>query len=495
MVPTMGGELRRKRRMMVGLWDIVVGEGMVSPRGYGPLYGFEIASHRIIRYATPLLHLLALATNLALLGHGAVYSVTLALQAALIAAAVLAPLLPLAPLRICRYYVMVTASIALGLWDRMRQGPPASLGEGRGHPVSRALDAALAALILILFSPLLALAAVWIRLDSRGPVIYRQRRVGLGGREFELLKLRTMVAGSDPVGVGTVVGRDDPRVTRPGRFLRRTSLDEVPNLINVLRGEMALVGPRPTIPGPGGRLHAAPAPSPRGEARDHRLGAGQGPRRDPLGGADRARPLLRRAPRSRARPADPGAHRRPDRQRPGPRPRLTTPRSSAPGWRATRVCAMSDPAVSLRRFEPGDAAAVHRWFNNAEATRTLMEQRAFLLRGAGARLGCEGDRGRRRGPQVRDRRRGPRRAGRLHRALWPRPPDRPRARRPDRRRCPRQGRRPPSRGADHRQGLRRVRSPPRLRAHPRPQRGGKAGRDQPRVAPRGDDALAPATRR
>ena len=114
--------------------------------------------------------------------------------------------------------------------------------------MSRALDAALAALTLILLSPLLALAAVWIRLDSRGPVIYRQRRVGLGGREFELLKLRTMVAGSDPVGVGTVVGRDDPRVTRPGRFLRRTSLDEVPNLINVLRGEMALVGPRPTIP-------------------------------------------------------------------------------------------------------------------------------------------------------------------------------------------------------------------------------------------------------
>ena len=132
MVPTMGGELRRKRRMMVGLWDIVVGEGMVSPRGYGPLYGFEIASHRIIRYATPLLHLLALATNLALLGHGAVYSVTLALQAALIAAAVLAPLLPLAPLRICRYYVMVTASIALGLWDRMRQGPPAAWEKAEG---------------------------------------------------------------------------------------------------------------------------------------------------------------------------------------------------------------------------------------------------------------------------------------------------------------------------------------------------------------------------
>ncbi len=132
MVPTLGGEMRRKRRMMVGLWDIVIGEGMASPRGYGALYGFQIASHRILRYATPLLHVLALATNLALLGHGAIYAVTLALQAALIAAALLAPLLPLAPLRICRYYVMVTASIALGLWDRLRQGPPGAWEKAEG---------------------------------------------------------------------------------------------------------------------------------------------------------------------------------------------------------------------------------------------------------------------------------------------------------------------------------------------------------------------------
>jgi cellulose synthase/poly-beta-1,6-N-acetylglucosamine synthase-like glycosyltransferase len=132
MVPTLGGELRRKRRMMVGLWDIVIGEGMASPRGYGPLYGFQIASHRILRYATPLLHVLALATNVALLGDGAIYTVTLALQVALIAAALLAPLLPLAPLRICRYYVMVTTSIALGLWDRLRQGPPGAWEKAEG---------------------------------------------------------------------------------------------------------------------------------------------------------------------------------------------------------------------------------------------------------------------------------------------------------------------------------------------------------------------------
>jgi lipopolysaccharide/colanic/teichoic acid biosynthesis glycosyltransferase len=112
----------------------------------------------------------------------------------------------------------------------------------------RALDVLIAALALILFAPFLLVAAIAIRLGSRGPVLYRQLRVGRDGRPFEMLKLRTMVAGSDPVGVGTVVYRDDPRVTAAGRFLRRTSLDEVPNLVNVLRGEMAVVGPRPTIP-------------------------------------------------------------------------------------------------------------------------------------------------------------------------------------------------------------------------------------------------------
>jgi len=112
----------------------------------------------------------------------------------------------------------------------------------------RILDIAVAVVALIVLSPVLLVAAVAIKLSSRGPVLYRQRRVGLGGQEFEMLKLRTMVAGSDPVGVGTVVTRDDPRVTAAGRVLRRTSLDEIPNLVNVLRGEMAIVGPRPTIP-------------------------------------------------------------------------------------------------------------------------------------------------------------------------------------------------------------------------------------------------------
>ena len=122
MVPSLEGEFARKRRMMVGLWDIVVGEGMLSPRGYSPLYAFELASHRLLRYLTPFLHLLALLANLALLGHGWVYALTLALQLALLAAALLARFVPWAPLRIARYYVMTTASIAAGLWDRWRRG-------------------------------------------------------------------------------------------------------------------------------------------------------------------------------------------------------------------------------------------------------------------------------------------------------------------------------------------------------------------------------------
>jgi lipopolysaccharide/colanic/teichoic acid biosynthesis glycosyltransferase len=123
----------------------------------------------------------------------------------------------------------------------VRTGPP-----GRGLP--RAFDIVIAALVLAISAPFLLLAGLLIGLDSKGPVIYRQIRVGRGGREFMLYKLRTMRPGSDPVGVGTFVGAEDPRVTRVGRLLRRFSFDEIPNLINVLRGEMAIVGPRPTIP-------------------------------------------------------------------------------------------------------------------------------------------------------------------------------------------------------------------------------------------------------
>jgi cellulose synthase/poly-beta-1,6-N-acetylglucosamine synthase-like glycosyltransferase len=122
MVPTIEGEFARKRRMMVGLWDIVVGEGMLSPRGYPPLFAFEILSHRLLRYLSPLLHLVAFVANALLLGAGWFYVLTFALQLALLAAALLGRVLPLAPFRLARYYALTTASIAAGLWDRWRRG-------------------------------------------------------------------------------------------------------------------------------------------------------------------------------------------------------------------------------------------------------------------------------------------------------------------------------------------------------------------------------------
>jgi exopolysaccharide biosynthesis polyprenyl glycosylphosphotransferase len=113
--------------------------------------------------------------------------------------------------------------------------------------VKRILDLAGAGLALLLASPLLLLAALAIKLDDRGPVLYRQRRVGRDGEEFDLLKLRTMIVGAEAQGAGWAVDAGDPRITRAGRVLRRLSLDELPQLWNVVRGEMSLVGPRPTL--------------------------------------------------------------------------------------------------------------------------------------------------------------------------------------------------------------------------------------------------------
>jgi lipopolysaccharide/colanic/teichoic acid biosynthesis glycosyltransferase len=115
----------------------------------------------------------------------------------------------------------------------------------RGLP--RAADLLIASVALVVTSPLLLLAAVAIKLDSRGPIIYRSRRAGYRGEPFDLYKLRTMRPGADPVGVGEPVLEGDPMVTRVGHHLRRFSLDELPNLVNVLHGELAIVGPRPTL--------------------------------------------------------------------------------------------------------------------------------------------------------------------------------------------------------------------------------------------------------
>jgi lipopolysaccharide/colanic/teichoic acid biosynthesis glycosyltransferase len=113
--------------------------------------------------------------------------------------------------------------------------------------VKRAFDVAASSLMLFVASPVLAGSAAAIVLEDRCPVFYRQRRVGRDGVEFELLKLRTMVVGAEKMGAGLAVNQGDPRITKVGRLLRRLSLDELPQLWNVLRGDMSLVGPRPTL--------------------------------------------------------------------------------------------------------------------------------------------------------------------------------------------------------------------------------------------------------
>ena len=132
MAATLGSEFRRKRRMLAGAWATMLRHGMLSPRGYAPAYAFEILSHRALRYLSPILHLVALGTNLALLGQGSLYVVTLAAQLTLLAAAALAPVVPLRVFQIARYYVAVTAASAAGLWDYLRRGVPRTWEKAEG---------------------------------------------------------------------------------------------------------------------------------------------------------------------------------------------------------------------------------------------------------------------------------------------------------------------------------------------------------------------------
>jgi lipopolysaccharide/colanic/teichoic acid biosynthesis glycosyltransferase len=113
--------------------------------------------------------------------------------------------------------------------------------------MNRAADVALAGAALVLSSPLLGLAALAVKLEDGGPILYRQTRVGRDGADFELLKLRTMVVGAEKLGAGYAVNEGDLRITRAGRILRRLSLDELPQLWNVIRGDMSVIGPRPTL--------------------------------------------------------------------------------------------------------------------------------------------------------------------------------------------------------------------------------------------------------
>jgi lipopolysaccharide/colanic/teichoic acid biosynthesis glycosyltransferase len=113
--------------------------------------------------------------------------------------------------------------------------------------VNRVADVALAGVALVAASPVLAIAALAIKLEDGGPILYRQTRVGKDGADFELLKLRTMVVDAEHMGAGLAVNEGDSRITRAGRILRKLSLDELPQLWNVVRGEMSVIGPRPTL--------------------------------------------------------------------------------------------------------------------------------------------------------------------------------------------------------------------------------------------------------
>jgi lipopolysaccharide/colanic/teichoic acid biosynthesis glycosyltransferase len=125
--------------------------------------------------------------------------------------------------------------------------PCAAVSGAIGYRGKRVLDVAVAVVALVVCGPVLAVAAVLVRFETHGHALYRQRRVGFGGAPFELYKLRTMVHGAEGMGAGLAIDAGDDRITRVGAVLRRTSLDELPNLINVLRGEMSVVGPRPTV--------------------------------------------------------------------------------------------------------------------------------------------------------------------------------------------------------------------------------------------------------
>jgi lipopolysaccharide/colanic/teichoic acid biosynthesis glycosyltransferase len=113
--------------------------------------------------------------------------------------------------------------------------------------VNRALDVAIAGTGLVVTSPLLALGALAVKLEDRGTVLYKQVRVGRHGADFELLKLRTMIVGAEKQGAGFAVDEGDSRITKAGRVLRRLSIDELPQLWNVVRGDMSIIGPRPTL--------------------------------------------------------------------------------------------------------------------------------------------------------------------------------------------------------------------------------------------------------